>query len=443
MGAITHHIPTIGPADSHESPSNLREPVSAGPQCVKETTADSRVRRILVVDDTSSIHDDFDSLLAPDALSTNDELSDLESQVGGEQVSTTPGQPTYDLGHAYQGQEALEKVQRAVVRGQAYDLAFVDLRMPPGWDGLETVEQLWQVDPDLQIVICSAWSDYSWQEIGARLGRSDQVLILKKPFDAAEAAQMATTMTEKRHLKRVQDEYTQDLEKQVRSRTAAVMRAHEETIHLLIRASIHRDSETGNHIKRVGLYSARLAMVAGLEQSEVDLIRLAAPMHDVGKIGIPDSVLRKPGALTPEERRIMETHTTLGAEMLSGSESPVLCKAKEIALCHHERWDGQGYPNGIVADSIPLAARIVAVADVYDALTQDRIYRRAMPEPQVLEILQDGRGSHFDPKLIDLAMTLTRDFQLIAAVHPDSASGEQAPDELLSTLPQSSQVSTT
>jgi len=274
-----------------------------------------------------------------------------------------------------------------------------------------------------------------------RLGRSDQVLILKKPFDPAEAAQMATTLTEKRHLKRVQDEYTLDLEKQVRSRTAAVLRAHEETIHLLVRASMHRDSETGNHIKRVGLYSARLAMAAGLDQSEVDLIRLASPMHDVGKIGIPDSVLRKPGPLTIEERKVMETHTLLGAEILSGSESPVLAKAKEIALCHHERWDGQGYPRGMAGDSIPLAARIVAVADVYDALTQDRVYRAAMPESQVLDILRDGRGNHFDPDLIDLAMTLTRDFQLIAAVHPDSASGDLAPDQLLTKLDKAPLVS--
>jgi putative two-component system response regulator len=161
-------------------------------------------------------------------------------------------------------------------------------------------------------------------------------------------------------------------------------------------------------------------------------------MHDVGKIGIPDKVLRKPGALTAEERRIMETHTTIGAELLSGSESPVLCKAKEIAEFHHERWDGRGYPHGIAGSEIPLAARIVAVADVYDALSQNRVYRAAMPEPQVLEILQQGRGTHFDPELVDVAMTLTCDFQLIAAVHPDEASGKLASNELLATLHEAS-----
>jgi len=143
--------------------------------------------------------------------------------------------------------------------------------MPPGWDGLKTIENLWRTDPDLEVVICTAFTDYSWKQIDARLRRSDQLLILKKPFDTAEVFQMATTLSEKRRMKRRHLEYTIDLEKQIRSRTAAVLRAHEDTIYMLVRASIHRDSETGNHTKRVGLYSARLAMAAGLDQQEVDL----------------------------------------------------------------------------------------------------------------------------------------------------------------------------
>jgi putative two-component system response regulator len=385
-------------------------------------------RKILIVDDTPSIHEDFSRILAPPA---HDPFPLLEARVFGEEPTPRRDSPIWELEHAFQGAEALERVQRATVRGDTFDLAFVDLRMPPGWDGLQTIEHIWKVDPGLQIVICTAWSDFTWQEIDARLGRSDQLLILKKPFDAAEVAQMASTLSEKRRLQRLQHEYTRDLEKQVRSRTAEVMRAHEETIHLLVRASIHRDSETGNHIKRVGLYSARLAMAYGLEQREVDLIRLAAPMHDVGKIGIPDSVLQKPGALTDAERRVMQTHTTIGADMLSGSDSPVLKKGREIALFHHERWDGQGYPHGIAGKEIPLSARIVAVADVYDALTQNRVYRTALPESQVVEILQESRGSHFDPELVDLVLTLRRDFQLIAAVHPDSAIDGVAPNTLL------------
>ena len=402
------------------------------------TQTDTEQRRILIADDTPAIHDSFATILSGDSQTA---MGVRKPGVDGEHPSWTWVRTVYELDHAFQGSDALEKTQRAMVRGEPFDLAFVDMRMPPGWDGLKTIEELWRVDSDLPIVLCTAWSDYSWQQIVGRLGRSNQLLILKKPFDDAEVSQMATTMTEKRHLQRMQQEYTKDLEKQVRSRTAAVLRAHEESIHLLVRASVHRDTETGNHIKRVGLYSARLAMALRLPQSEVDLIRLAAPMHDVGKIGIPDSVLRKPGALTAKERRIMETHTSLGAEMLSGSESPVLRKAREIAEFHHERWDGRGYPHGIAGSEIPLAARIVAVADVYDALTQNRVYRAAMPESQVFEVLQQGRGSHFDPQLVDLAINLARDFQLIAAVHPDDSPGELASNELLALLPEASDTS--
>ncbi len=373
-------------------------------------------RRVLIVDRNPVIHEEFTRIFTEAPY--GEPSSAVDAPTGSFGSYAGPG-TDWHLEHAYQGTEAVEKAQLTMIQGAWFDLAFVDIRLPSEDRGLEAIEQLWHIDPDLEIVICTASSEFTWQEIDAHLGRPHQVLILKKPFDAAEVAQMASTLSEKRHLKRLQDEHTRDLENQVRTRTAALMRAYEETIHLLVRASVHRDTETGNHIKRVGLYSARLAMAVGLDQEEVDLIRLAAPMHDVGKIGIPDSVLRKPGPLTPEERQVMETHTTIGADMLAGSESPVLRKAREIALSHHERWDGQGYPQGLKGEDIPLSARIVAVADVYDALTQNRVYRKAMSEERVVKILKESRGTHFDPRLVDLALSLRRDFQLIAAVHPD------------------------
>ena len=383
-------------------------------------------RRILIVDDRPSIHEEFAGILCSQSC-IEPLVRDSFVDSGPEFSSEAPAD--YELEHAFHGREALEKIQHAMIHDNTFDLAFVDMRMPPGWDGLRTIEQLWQADRNLHVVLCTGCSE-SWQEIDARLGRSDQLLILKKPFDAAEVSQMAAAMTRKRQLQRLQHSDMRHQKKQMRSQTAAVLRAHEETIHLLVRAADQRDTETGNHIKRVGLYSARLAAVYGLDQNEVDLIRLAAPMHDVGKIGIPDNVLRKPGALTDEERHIMETHTLLGAEMLSGSQSPVICKAREIALCHHERWDGRGYPRGIAGEEIPLAARIVAVADVYDDLTQDHNYRSVMLEPRALEVLRAGRGKQFDPRLIDLATSLTRDFQLIAAVHPDDATEQNTAGEL-------------
>jgi len=146
---------------------------------------------------------------------------------------------------------------------------------------------------------------------------------------------------------------------------------------------------------------------------------LAAPMHDVGKIGIPDAILRKPGKLTSEEISILQDHTVLGAQMLAGSASPVLRMAQTIALSHHERWDGTGYPSGIEGEQIPEAARIVAIVDVYDALTHDRVYRKRLPEAKVLELMQHGRGTQFDPRLLDIFMSLLPEMRAIAECAPD------------------------
>ncbi len=191
--------------------------------------------------------------------------------------------------------------------------------------------------------------------------------------------------------------YAGELEQKVRAQTAHIRRAQEEVIHRLLAASQWRDEETGMHVRRVGLLSELLAKAAGWPVAHCDGIRQAAPMHDVGKIGIPDAVLRKPDKLTPDEFEVMKTHTLIGADMLSGSNVPMLQMAREIALDHHERWDGRGYPHGLAGEDIPEGARIVAIVDVYDALTHDRVYRPAMPEEQALSILQEGSGDAVRP----------------------------------------------
>jgi putative two-component system response regulator len=210
------------------------------------------------------------------------------------------------------------------------------------------------------------------------------------------------------------------LEEQVLRQTEQIHRAHEETIHRLVGASMYRDEETGAHIVRVGLSSALMAEALGWSADEVDRIRLAAPMHDVGKIGIPDAILQKPGKLTAEEFEIMKTHTTIGARLLDHSESPMLHMARDIALSHHERWDGSGYPRGLAGEAISTAARIVAIVDVYDALSHDRVYRPAMREEQVLDIVKEGRGTHFQPDLVDLLLSLLPQMKSIAAQNPDA-----------------------
>jgi putative two-component system response regulator len=180
-----------------------------------------------------------------------------------------------------------------------------------------------------------------------------------------------------------------------------------EVLERLAAAAEYRDDDTGQHTHRVGTLAADLAKVLGLPAEQVDLVRRAAPLHDVGKIAIPDSILLKPGRLTPEEYTVMQAHALVGARILSGGRSPLVQMAERIARSHHERWDGTGYPDRLAGEQIPLEARIVAVADVYDALTSDRPYRPAWPRERVLAEIAQGAGTHFDPRVarafLDLA----------------------------------------
>ena len=211
------------------------------------------------------------------------------------------------------------------------------------------------------------------------------------------------------------------LEEKVREQTADIRRANEEVIDRLVSAAQWSDEETGMHIRRTGLLSEVLARAAGWFGDDVETIRQAAPMHDIGKIGIPDAILQKPGKLTPEEFAVMKTHTRIGADILSGSQSPMLQMARDIALNHHERWDGKGYPRGLAGKAIPESARIVAIVDVYDALTHDRVYRPAMPESEVLTIMQQGAGTQFDPLLMTFFFLHLSEIRRIAKEHPDDS----------------------
>ena len=292
---------------------------------------------------------------------------------------------------------------------------------------METVEQLWMVDPSLQIVLCTAYSDHSWQKILARLGRNDRWLVLKKPFDTIEVEQMTAALSEKRRLTNEREQYTLHLEAHVRQQTSEIRIAHEETIQRLVSASMYRDKETGEHIVRVGLMSAVLARAAGWKAADVECIRMAAMMHDVGKIGTPDSILQKPSTLTADERKIIEMHTVIGARLLSRSHSPMLQMAHDIALYHHERWNGHGYPTGLSKNDIPEAARIVAVVDVFDALTHDRVYRSVLTSHAAIEILQQESGKHFDPEVIALFMANLPEIDAVLRQYPDSLSSYDLP----------------
>lgn len=191
------------------------------------------------------------------------------------------------------------------------------------------------------------------------------------------------------------------LEDRVVAQEIELQQMHADVMELLSTASCYRDHETGTHNQRVGMVSALLAKTVGWGDCDAENLQLAALMHDIGKLAIPDVILRKPGKLTDDEYAIMQRHTVLGDEMLAKSQLPLLGLSRQIALSHHERWDGNGYPHRLAGDSIPEAARIVSIADVYDALTHDRIYRPAMSEEKALRIMKEGRGTQFDPDLFD------------------------------------------
>lgn len=186
---------------------------------------------------------------------------------------------------------------------------------------------------------------------------------------------------------------------------AEIHRLHLDTIFRLANAAEFRDSDTGAHIQRVSLYCETIARQMGMPTEWCQQLLFASPMHDVGKLGVPDAVLNKPGALSDDERELMKQHTLMGAKILHGSENEVLQMAERIALSHHEKWDGSGYPHGTKQLAIPLEGRIVAVADVYDALTSRRVYKPAMPNEEAFSIVLKGRGMHFDPEVVDAFMS--------------------------------------
>ncbi|RYF42894.1 MAG: HD domain-containing protein, partial [Cytophagaceae bacterium] len=279
------------------------------------------------------------------------------------------------------------------------DIILLDLMMP-GMDGFEVMEQMKPlVGPDdfLPILVLTADTTEQAKRRALMLGATD---FLTKPFDATELSLRLHNLLSRRFLHRRLQDQNHFLDQQVQERTEQLAQAEINTAECLAMAAEYRDDDTGQHTKRVGYTAARLACQLGLEDAEVALLERAAPLHDIGKIGIPDHVLLKPGKLTSEEFAVVKTHTSIGAAILARHHTPLLQLAAKIALTHHERWDGGGYPQGLVGEEIPIAGRIVAVADVFDALTHDRPYKKAWPVEVAVAEIENGAGTQFDPHIV-------------------------------------------
>ena len=307
----------------------------------------------------------------------------------------------------------------ATIAAQRPDVVLCDVNMPVS--GMEILRQV-IADPVLvhiPMIMMTASEDESLRAKALEMGATE---LLSKPLRGTELLpRVRNALVVRSHVAHLQS-YSHELERQVRRRTAELLRSRQELIHCLARLAEYRDNETGRHVIRVGRYSGLLARQLKLDEETCELVEHAAPLHDIGKIGIPDAILLKQGKLTTEEFEIMQrhvslgkgafepmsshemrslrAHTILGEMMVNTTSSPLLTMAAQIALTHHERWDGSGYPIGLAGEDIPISGRIVAVADVFDALSNKRPYKPAFPIDKCFAILEEESGTHFDPNVV-------------------------------------------
>jgi putative two-component system response regulator len=309
---------------------------------------------------------------------------------------------------AADGFEAIAKLKLG------FDLVLLDAKMP-GMDGFEVLRHIRQKehDPCVPVLMVTGLDSAEDRRRAVENGADDFVT---KPVREIDLQARLTSLLRRKEaedalvsrrnaLERKVERQTAELREAVEELTQKHRQAHRaelETLERLAVAAEYRDKRTGEHVRRIGDYCALLGERLHLEPGEVEVLRHASPLHDVGKIGVPDSILLKPGELTADEWQTMKKHTTYALPILGESSSKYLQAGKEIALTHQERWDGSGYPRGLQGQQIPLRGRICAVADVFDALTADRPYRDALPPEEAVEIMKKGRGTDFDPELLDL-----------------------------------------
>ncbi|WPN44539.1 MULTISPECIES: two-component system response regulator [unclassified Pseudomonas] len=337
----------------------------------------------------------------------------------------------YHVRVASSGAQALKSVERSMP-----DLILLDVVMPE-MDGHDVCRTL-KSDPklcDVPVLFLSARNQDEDECLGFELGAADY---LNKPINPPillARVQTQIRLKATTDLLRLHNDY---LDKEVVARTRELQATHDVTILALASLAETRDNETGNHLRRTQHYVRALAEKLRnhprfrpyLDQQTIELMFKSAPLHDIGKVGIADQILLKPGRFEPAEFEIMKTHARLGyqalvhAEELLGAQVPFLRIAKEIALCHHEKWDGSGYPSGLAGEAIPVSARLMAVADVYDAVISRRVYKSEMTHQTAVAIIRDGAGRHFDPAVAAAFMALEKEFEQIAERYADTAAEE-------------------
>ncbi len=297
------------------------------------------------------------------------------------------------------------------------DLILLDVNMPC-LDGYQVIEQLKSLDDPLlpPIIMLTAQNGREYVFKALSLGARD---FIAKPFDQTELLMRVRNLLDAHLAHKLLAEQKDVLEAEVRSRTRELYESRLEIIRFLGRAAEYRDNETGLHIVRMSQYSVCLGKAAGMGEEEAEMLLNASPMHDIGKIGISDRILQKPGKLDASEYQIMKKHAEIGADILSGHPSPLMQMAATIALTHHEKWDGSGYPQGLAGEGIPLVGRVVALCDVFDALTSNRPYKKAWSSENALGYIAENSASHFDPCLVKTFESIVPEILAIRERHAE------------------------